>query len=40
MDAEQFVDFYYKTFDSDRTQLAALYVCTGFRAALETRVDY
>ena len=24
--AEQFVDFYYKTFDSDRTQLAALYV--------------
>ena len=23
---EQFVDYYYKTFDSDRTQLAALYV--------------
>jgi len=24
--AEQFVDFYYKTFDSDRSNLAALYV--------------
>jgi hypothetical protein len=24
--ATQFVDFYYKTFDSDRTQLASLYV--------------
>ena len=24
--SEQFVDFYYKTFDADRTQLAALYV--------------
>jgi hypothetical protein len=24
--AEQFVDFYYKTFDSDRNSLAALYV--------------
>jgi len=23
--AQQFVDFYYKTFDADRTQLAALY---------------
>lgn len=24
--AQQFVDFYYKTFDGDRTQLMALYV--------------
>ncbi len=24
--AQQFVDFYYKTFDGDRTQLVALYV--------------
>ncbi|KAJ4546469.1 Nuclear transport factor 2 [Exophiala dermatitidis] len=26
--AQQFVEFYYKTFDTDRAQLAALYVCT------------
>ena len=24
--AEQFTDFYYKTFDTDRSQLGALYV--------------
>lgn len=33
--AEQFVDFYYKTFDSDRNNLAALYVRLRQRLALE-----
>ena len=36
--AEQFVDFYYKTFDENRANLAALYVtspATSSRSALD-----